>query len=121
MARQIETAIVLFLAWSVLIPFARAGIAGINAPLYRLDLRFENSSYSPLFIVGDVFSDGSVRALVQFTHRALQPETYVLSAKSYDGATDYEWSERVTLQRSEEHTSELQSQFHLVCRLLLEK
>src|SRR5438309_9157156 len=27
----------------------------------------------------------------------------------------------VVLQRSEEHTSELQSQFHLVCRLLLEK
>src|SRR5438309_5321955 len=26
-----------------------------------------------------------------------------------------------TLVRSEEHTSELQSQFHLVCRLLLEK
>src|SRR5689334_24540849 len=30
-------------------------------------------------------------------------------------------STRVTLARSEEHTSELQSQFHLVCRLLLEK
>src|SRR5689334_23745316 len=27
----------------------------------------------------------------------------------------------VAVQRSEEHTSELQSQFHLVCRLLLEK
>src|SRR5689334_24441635 len=27
----------------------------------------------------------------------------------------------VVLMRSEEHTSELQSQFHLVCRLLLEK
>src|SRR5689334_24436656 len=27
----------------------------------------------------------------------------------------------VDLKRSEEHTSELQSQFHLVCRLLLEK
>src|SRR5689334_24498226 len=26
-----------------------------------------------------------------------------------------------TTERSEEHTSELQSQFHLVCRLLLEK
>ena len=26
-----------------------------------------------------------------------------------------------TVTRSEEHTSELQSQFHLVCRLLLEK
>src|SRR5689334_24767467 len=29
--------------------------------------------------------------------------------------------DRVPLARSEEHTSELQSQFHLVCRLLLEK
>src|SRR5689334_24644807 len=28
---------------------------------------------------------------------------------------------RAEAQRSEEHTSELQSQFHLVCRLLLEK
>src|SRR5689334_23994934 len=28
---------------------------------------------------------------------------------------------RARLKRSEEHTSELQSQFHLVCRLLLEK
>src|SRR5438309_7915916 len=28
---------------------------------------------------------------------------------------------RVLPRRSEEHTSELQSQFHLVCRLLLEK
>src|SRR6516164_11096137 len=28
---------------------------------------------------------------------------------------------RVQWRRSEEHTSELQSQFHLVCRLLLEK
>src|SRR5712692_1022705 len=30
------------------------------------------------------------------------------------------WKEPLS-QRSEEHTSELQSQFHLVCRLLLEK
>src|SRR5438309_6038244 len=30
-------------------------------------------------------------------------------------------SERDQCPRSEEHTSELQSQFHLVCRLLLEK
>src|SRR5438309_6562605 len=30
-------------------------------------------------------------------------------------------SARTSLPRSEEHTSELQSQFHLVCRLLLEK
>src|SRR5689334_24853110 len=31
------------------------------------------------------------------------------------------WLPIVGLVRSEEHTSELQSQFHLVCRLLLEK
>src|SRR5689334_24348276 len=30
-------------------------------------------------------------------------------------------AERMSNYRSEEHTSELQSQFHLVCRLLLEK
>src|SRR5689334_24135698 len=30
-------------------------------------------------------------------------------------------SQRPRMTRSEEHTSELQSQFHLVCRLLLEK
>src|SRR5689334_24695953 len=33
---------------------------------------------------------------------------------------DRPWS-RLTAWRSEEHTSQLQSQFHLVCRLLLEK
>src|SRR5689334_24456619 len=33
---------------------------------------------------------------------------------------DIYWEEFVP-RRSEEHTSELQSQFHLVCRLLLEK
>src|SRR5689334_24442913 len=31
------------------------------------------------------------------------------------------WSVLRPISRSEEHTSELQSQFHLVCRLLLEK
>src|SRR5689334_24633636 len=31
------------------------------------------------------------------------------------------WQPEAALARSEEHTSELQSQFHLVCRLLLEK
>src|SRR3712207_6929115 len=31
------------------------------------------------------------------------------------------WQERESLQRSEEHTSELQSRQYLVCRLLLEK
>src|SRR5438309_11707968 len=33
----------------------------------------------------------------------------------------YTGARPIAVQRSEEHTSELQSQFHLVCRLLLEK
>src|SRR5689334_24661856 len=34
---------------------------------------------------------------------------------------DFDPGSRLKAPRSEEHTSELQSQFHLVCRLLLEK
>src|SRR2546422_7103723 len=44
--------------------------------------------------------------------------------KGYGGVTDFEGSTFETLTwacRSEEHTSELQSRLHLVCRLLLEK
>src|SRR5699024_11286847 len=37
------------------------------------------------------------------------------------GANDDEKNEMITELRSEEHTSELQSRFDLVCRLLLEK
>src|SRR5438309_7040119 len=37
------------------------------------------------------------------------------------GERPWRSSRRSTSCRSEEHTSELQSQFHLVCRLLLEK
>src|SRR5689334_24699414 len=38
-----------------------------------------------------------------------------------DYCFDMGLAQPVTTVRSEEHTSELQSQFHLVCRLLLEK
>src|SRR5689334_24232689 len=48
---------------------------------------------------------------------------------AFDRATVAPWKQRAIdtvassgfTSRSEEHTSELQSQFHLVCRLLLEK
>src|SRR5689334_25115188 len=43
-----------------------------------------------------------------------------LKAARLDNTLDYEMR-RLATTRSEEHTSELQSQFHLVCRLLLEK
>src|SRR5438309_7577295 len=41
-----------------------------------------------------------------------------VEASLYEAGTAYATFDR---HRSEEHTSELQSQFHLVCRLLLEK
>src|SRR5258708_4667943 len=37
------------------------------------------------------------------------------------GLDDPKWSDAQLIDRSEEHTSELQSPDHLVCRLLLEK
>src|SRR5205814_7236268 len=45
------------------------------------------------------------------------------SARACPGARscDCRWSTRTNRSRSEEHTSELQSLRHLVCRLLLEK
>src|SRR5689334_23406237 len=45
----------------------------------------------------------------------------VWSGPMEEGVAVYETARKSTKVRSEEHTSELQSQFHLVCRLLLEK
>src|SRR2546429_6553342 len=39
-------------------------------------------------------------------------------AITFDDGPDWKWTPKI---RSEEHTSELQSRLHLVCRLLLEK
>src|SRR2546430_5856509 len=44
-----------------------------------------------------------------------------MSGKSYLAMTADFWGARASRARSEEHTSELQSQSNLVCRLLLEK
>src|SRR5438309_5034978 len=49
------------------------------------------------------------------------PWTWTSLATSFRGAPLFGSRERSRSRRSEEHTSELQSQFHLVCRLLLEK
>src|SRR6266568_8412888 len=54
--------------------------------------------------------------------------TVTATTSMSDRVTSRSWSENTAptpnaspAARSEEHTSELQSQFHLVCRLLLEK
>src|SRR2546429_7968774 len=42
-------------------------------------------------------------------------------AQRHDAGGGSEWGRHLLRERSEEHTSELQSRLHLVCRLLLEK
>src|SRR5689334_24618968 len=48
-------------------------------------------------------------------------EHSIFRSRSQIGFADFNDEIFKQLPRSEEHTSELQSQFHLVCRLLLEK
>src|SRR5689334_24385135 len=55
--------------------------------------------------------EGPLANIKEWTDRDLETNTM----PGYAGSSWY------FLRRSEEHTSELQSQFHLVCRLLLEK
>src|SRR5690348_17753695 len=50
----------------------------------------------------------------------ISPETSIVVLRP-DGSVDPDFNGGSPLMRSEEHTSELQSPVHLVCRLLLEK
>src|SRR5689334_24417549 len=85
--------------------------------------------YTTLFRSGDArvkVSGGEVPATRPDGARVIDPLTFeVLAAVGHPAVAA---GHRALLeatpawgQRSEEHTSELQSQFHLVCRLLLEK
>src|SRR2546423_6868860 len=65
-------------------------------------------TFNPAFNVAPIWSPDSSR-LVFASNRALNVDLYM---KNSDGAEE---------ERSEEHTSELQSLAYLVCRLLLEK
>src|SRR6266481_7156439 len=51
----------------------------------------------------------------------LFPYTTLFRSPAPPAGIPFPWSRDRGRRRSEEHTSELQSQFHLVCRLLLEK
>src|SRR5687768_17813481 len=68
-------------------------------------------NFNPEEINPPVATKGGMTALL---HAARQG--YIAAAEALiDGGAD------INQQRSEEHTSELQSRLHLVCRLLLEK
>src|SRR5438309_9024499 len=56
------------------------------------------------------------RSSLLFSSRAMKTPRFLYEKPFCVGSTS-----ALTVSRSEEHTSELQSQFHLVCRLLLEK
>src|SRR2546429_3008659 len=50
----------------------------------------------------------------------LVADAFISLVRQWTMRSEY-WEEKATVSRSEEHTSELQSRLHLVCRLLLEK
>src|SRR5690625_6065637 len=64
-----------------------------------------------------------------FSKNSGEPAIYTFKGDVFQGLEAENWSEkdlayaesRLFILRSEEHTSELQSRGHLVCRLLLEK
>src|SRR2546430_7768281 len=55
------------------------------------------------------------------SQRGLEPVEERMRARAAQVIVHREGDERHDIERSEEHTSELQSQSNLVCRLLLEK
>src|SRR3989449_5786102 len=73
-------------------------------------------------------SEAHLREWRNFYTERITPQRYLLLVETGDEVLDYRnavaryaGAEQVVTQRSEEHTSELQSRLHLVCRLLLEK
>src|SRR5258708_30789633 len=63
--------------------------------------------------------DVSISSVGRFLR--LHRETGSISSAKFGGYKDFALAAHEDLVRSEEHTSELQSPDHLVCRLLLEK
>src|SRR2546429_6634522 len=73
---------------------------------------------STLFPYTTLFRSGGSRWWTRRSWRTRSCARPVRCGSSSTPAPDETWS---PLSRSEEHTSELQSRLHLVCRLLLEK
>src|SRR5689334_24604359 len=68
------------------------------------DVRLSTTAFPEQFSKNDPVAAGRCRSII--AHVAQMVKSFICATNSI---------------RSEEHTSELQSQFHLVCRLLLEK
>src|SRR5256886_7239283 len=83
------------------------GVQTCALPIYERDDSFKEN-----FVRGVITQERSDKEHDEYM-RTLRNEAYIKPAKNYE--------EVVQPLRSEEHTSELQSQSNLVCRLLLEK
>src|SRR5689334_23770165 len=75
---------------------------------------------STLFPYTTLFRSSSLFYLARLPVEALKIDRSFVATMA-DDPTTLTLVETMISLRSEEHTSELQSQFHLVCRLLLEK
>src|SRR2546429_5780080 len=76
--------------------------------------------YTPLFRSSDAIKQTTAGAIFSI---GITPQTLLIEGASADagqGGRAFD-QQRLRRDRSEEHTSELQSRLHLVCRLLLEK
>src|SRR6266566_8606438 len=105
-------------AWESVDPEGAA--AGIGTPLHHALQGGEERLPDDLFEQFRAFTRARAAALdaaadLVVTHDALAAG--FIEARPQEGA----WAWRCHLDRSEEHTSELQSPCHLVCRLLLDK
>src|SRR4051794_41707373 len=79
--------------------------------------------YTTLFRSGSVFgkTDAKGTTVVDGEVGAAELFATIYQALGIDPQKNYHVNSRPVDRRSEEHTSELQSPVHLVCRLLLEK
>src|SRR6266481_2203227 len=89
----------------------------------RLDVFLDRGEYQVVAFAPEKGSGDAQLKVRGFTERNAPEPPLLVELKPVETALDdYEqrsWWLEVKERRSEEHTSELQSQFHLVCRLLL--
>src|SRR5689334_24097180 len=92
--------------------------------------RFIYSRHAPTFIIF-FFNDTATTEIytlslhdalpISFSNRTAHGMPGKNRTVGIDNSARQQFAQECLSARSEEHTSELQSQFHLVCRLLLEK
>src|SRR6266436_552800 len=95
-------------------------------PVLRLEREIWGKRRTVVLFISEQLRQGQIRGLMQHLKKAIRTleRWRTQLAKPRSGPRTPEAAERqihALLARSEEHTSELQSRLHLVCRLLLEK